>query len=366
MRRVEEVDDGRQHLPHQAARALDDGVGRHIARAAGLGHVFNRQRARALQPLGQQGAFAALRGLHGHARHGGRCGHRLHTALVAAMAARPVLVHTDVAHIARRAIGAPVHLPVAHNAAANARAHFNHQEVGQIALQPVHLAQRHQVHVVVHKHRRGKRLAQVVADRETVPVGHQRRVDELPAFKIHRPRHAHANGNHLVGRQPAARQQLAHQPPHPRQDHARPLAHINRLAVPRQHRHVGPHHRYLHAGRAQVGANHHAQGFAQTQGFGAPAARGFLQAHLVEQAFIQQRRHHGVGLALGIGQALRQRIARRACGPEDGLQDAQVFSAAVTPAGGWQGLSPVMFLCSTSWWWVLDRDAMRSTLAGQD
>jgi hypothetical protein len=38
----------------------------------------------------------------------------------------------------------------------------------------------------------------------------------------------------------------------------------------------------------------------------------------------------------------------------------------VTPAGGWQGLSPVVFIHSTSWEWVLDRDAMRSTLAGQD
>ena len=113
-------------------------------------------------------------------------------------------------------------------------------------------------------------------------------------------------------------------------------------------------------------AKDHAQGFGQSRGFGTAATRGLLQAHLVEQAFIQQRRHHGVGLALGIGQALRQRIARRACGSEDGLQDAQVFSAAVTPAGGWQGLSPVVLLCSTSWGWVLDRDAMRSTLAGQD
>ena len=86
------------------------------------------------------------------------------------VAARPVLVHTDVAHIARRAIGAPVHLPVAHNAAANARADLDHEDVGQIALQPVHLAQRHQVHIVVHKHRRGKRLAQVVADGKAVPV----------------------------------------------------------------------------------------------------------------------------------------------------------------------------------------------------
>ncbi|MNT76988.1 hypothetical protein D3C72_2160550 [compost metagenome] len=67
-----------------------------------------------------------------------------------------------------------------------------------------------------------------------------------------------------------------------------------------------------------------------------------MQAHLVEQAFVQQRRDHGIGLALGIGQALRERIARRAGGPEDGLQDVQVFGAAVTPAGGWQGLSPVI------------------------
>lgn len=89
-------------------------------------------------------------------------------------------------------------------------------------------------------------------------------------------------------------------------------------------------------------AKDHAQGFGQSRGFGTAATRGLLQAHLVERAFVQQRRDHGVGLALGIGQALRQRIARRACGPEDGLQDAQVFSAAVTPAGGWQGLSPVI------------------------
>ena len=129
----------------------------------------------------------------------------------------------------------------------------------------------------------------------------------------------------------------------------------------------GAHHTRRRYGSSTLkgAAKDHAQGFGQSRGFGTAATRGLLQAHLVERAFVQQRRDHGVGLALGIGQALRECIARRACGSEDGLQNAQVFGAAVTPAGGWQGLSPVV-VCSTSWGWALDKDAMRSTLAGQD
>src|SRR6218665_988075 len=143
-------------------------------------------------------------------RRGGRR-HRLHTALVAAVTARAGLVHTNMPHIARRAIGAAVHLPVAHNAAANAGAHLDDQKIRQLALQAPELAQRHQVHIVIDKHRRHERLAQIVTDGKAVPVRHQRRVDQLAAGKVHRAGHTHADGNQLRGGQAAARHQFPHQ-----------------------------------------------------------------------------------------------------------------------------------------------------------
>ena len=89
----------------------------------------------AAQALRQRGALAGLRPPRiaiARDRRAGR--HRLDAAQVAAMAARAVLVDADVADVAGRAGGAAVHLAMADDAAADAGADLDAQEVRERAL----------------------------------------------------------------------------------------------------------------------------------------------------------------------------------------------------------------------------------------
>jgi hypothetical protein len=174
-------------------------VGRGVAAAAGLADVDGVELAVARRHSASAGLSPASPP-HGHARDRRAGRHRLDAAEVAAMAARAFLVDADVADVAGRAVGAAVHLAVADDAAADAGADLDDEEVGQRTLQPPQLAQRHQVDVVVDEHRRGVVLAQVVADREAVPGRHQRRVHELADGEVDRPGHADADADHVPWR----------------------------------------------------------------------------------------------------------------------------------------------------------------------
>ena len=193
-----------------------------------------------------------------------------------------------MSHIAGRAICPAVHLAVAHDAAANASTDLDHQEVFNIALQTPLLAQRHQVHIVVDEHRSSEFLAQIVLDGKAVPLGHQRRVNQLPADKIHRARHTNTNANDLFARISALLEQLSHQHPNTRQHNAGAAAHIRGFTVVRQHLQVRQHQCQIQTGGAQIGAKDDAQAAVQLDGFGSAPTRRTLQASLFQQARIQQ------------------------------------------------------------------------------
>ncbi len=267
-----------------------------------------------------------------HARDRGPGGHRLDAADVAAMAARAVLVDADVADVAGRAGGAAVHLAVADDAAADAGADLDDEEVGQRALQAPELAERHQVDVVVDEDRRRVVFAQVVADREAVPVRHQRRVDELADFEVDRARHADADRRSPV----AARSRIgasssristrtrASTTPGPSRTSAASACCASTARSGRStatSRLVAP----------MSTADQHAQAGVQLQVLGPSAAGGTLQAGLGQQALLDQAGNQRVGLALGEAQLLGHAMARAAGRPEGGLQQRRLVGIEAAP-----------------------------------
>ncbi|MCY1227219.1 hypothetical protein D9M72_394810 [compost metagenome] len=331
MRGIEEVDDRREHLPDQAARALDDGVGRRVAAAAGLPHVEGIDAPARAQAFGERRAFAGFGRLHRHARDRGARRHRLDAAQVAAVAARAFLVDADVAHVAGRAGRAAVHLAVADDAAADARADLDHKEVRERAPQPPQLAERHQVDVVVDEHGRRVVFAQVVADREAVPGRHERRVHELADLEVDGAGHADADAQHVPWALSAAGQQFAHEHAHTGQHHGRAFAHVGGFFVLGEHREVGAQHRDVEAGGADVDADEHAEFGIELEVFGAATARGALQAGLGQQALVDEAGDQAVGLALGEAQLFGHGMARAAGRPEGRFQQPHFVGRDAAP-----------------------------------
>ena len=244
--------------------------------------------AGAAQALGQDLALAVVGRLHRHARDGRAGGHHLDAADIAAMAARPLQVDADVADVAGGAGRAAIHLAMADDAAADAGADLDDQEVRQRTLQAPELAQRHQVDVVVDEDRRGIVLPQQVADREAVPGRHQGRVHQLAALEIDRTGDADADADHRSRIDPQPGQQVAQQHAHARQHHARPLPHVGGLGMPRERPQVGPEHREVEAGGADVDAQQHAERVAELEVLGAAATRRRLQSRFGEHALLDQ------------------------------------------------------------------------------
>src|SRR5690606_36213436 len=107
-------------------------------------------------------------------RHCRAAGHGLQAGAVAAAAAGLlVAADADVADVAGRALGSPVELAVGHDAAADAGADLDEQQVAGVGEDVAVLAERHDVDVVVDE---DVDAGKVVGDRVVVPAGHARAV----------------------------------------------------------------------------------------------------------------------------------------------------------------------------------------------
>jgi hypothetical protein len=128
-----------------------------------------------------------------------------------------------------------------------------------------------------------------------------------------------------------AREQLAHQRAHARQHDAGADAHVDRLAVAREHLQVGREHGHLDARRAEVGAQQHAERAMQLQRLGAPAAGRCARADLVEPALLDQPGDDRVGARLREVEVRGQPLPRRAMRPEHGFEHARLRRRQVGP-----------------------------------
>src|SRR5688572_19219254 len=163
--RVEEVDAAREDLAerppglaHDADRLGVAGADELHDAAAALGGV-----AGGGEPLGQRVA----------------AGDRLQAADVPAAADHVLVVaDDDVADVARRAVRAAVDLAPGDDAAADAGADLDVEEVRDVAPVGPVLAEGHDVDVVVDEDRqRAEAVGEPARDGEPVPAGHDRRAD---------------------------------------------------------------------------------------------------------------------------------------------------------------------------------------------
>ncbi|WP_377848490.1 hypothetical protein [Bosea sp. UC22_33] len=90
----------------------------------------------------------------------------------------------------------------------------------------------------------------------------------------------------------------------------------------------------IEAGRADIDADEHADAAMDAEGLGPPAASGVLDAGFVEQAFLDQARRDRIGLAAGKLQAIGERMAGGAPGPEGGLEQRELIRAQPVPGQG--------------------------------
>lgn len=90
----------------------------------------------------------------------------------------------------------------------------------------------------------------------------------------------------------------------------------------------------IEAGCADIYAHENADAAVDAESFRPPAARGMLDAGLVEQAFLDQARGDRVGLATGKLQAIGERMAGGAPGPEGGLEQRELIRAQPVPGQG--------------------------------
>src|SRR5690606_15849738 len=153
----------------------------------------------------------------------------LQAARVAARADRAVVVDAYVPDVAGAAGHAAVDGAVHDDAAADAGADLDEEEVAHRAGQPgVQLAQRHQVHVVVDEDGAPQLLPDRVADGEPVPAGHDRRDDRHAVAEADRPGDPDPGAVHLRDQPLVA--QLAEQVEGPFEDHGRALPDVALLA----------------------------------------------------------------------------------------------------------------------------------------
>ena len=146
------------------------------------------------------GEVPALAAAGGVAGQRGAAEQRLQAADVAARAHRPVAVDLDVPDVAGRPVGAAVHLAVEVDAAADAGADLDEQQVvDRVGHAAVPLADAHDVDVVVDHDRAAVLAGQQLAHRVAVPAGHDRRRHRYAVTEAHRPGHADAHrGEPLV------------------------------------------------------------------------------------------------------------------------------------------------------------------------
>lgn len=97
---------------------------------------------------------------------------------------------------------------------------------------------------------------------------------------------------------------------------------------------IGAEKRDIEAGRADIDADENADAAMDAEGFGAAAASGMLDASLVEQAFLDQAGRDRIGLAARELQAVGERMAGGAPGPESGLEQRELIRAQPLPGQG--------------------------------
>ena len=131
---------------------------------------------------------------------------------------------------------------------------------------------------------------------------------------------------------PALGEQLAHQRAHPRQNEPRPIAHIRRLAVPRQHLEIRSQHGDFQAGGAHRDAEQHTEAAAQAKRLRAPTARCDLVTGLLQYPLLEHAGDGRIGSALRERRAHRQSLARDAARPEHMVEQGHLFGRQLCPA----------------------------------
>ena len=172
------------------------------------------------------------------------------------------------------------------DAAADASTDLDEQEVVDLAAQPgVPLAERHDVHVVVHEDRRAEVLRQHRPDRELVPARHDRRRDRYAVPEAHRSWHPDAGPVDLGG--DPFRPELVDQLEGDRQDDVRALPDVRRLARVSDDLQLGVGDGDVDRGGADVDADE-PQLAAQPDDRRAPAAAGGRQPAVLDQPEVRE------------------------------------------------------------------------------
>src|SRR3954462_2320745 len=172
---VEEADEGGERETEPASAAPDEGDRRGVPGPGGRADVDGAERAGQREPLGEDGRATGAGGELRVAGERGAAEERLQAAVVAAGAGGPRVLDADVADVAGGAVRAAVHLALQHDAAPDARADLDEEEVVDAPRGAgVLLAERHDVDVVVDHDRCTDGSGQGVPDGEPVPARHDR------------------------------------------------------------------------------------------------------------------------------------------------------------------------------------------------
>ena len=260
-------------------------------------------------------AFEAERAQVARDRPAGRP--RLDAAELAAAAERRLgRVELDVADIAGSAATAAIDLAAGHDAAADAGAGLDEEEVIGVRPEAPMLRQRHQVHVVVDQRVDAEGFLQPAADVEIVPLAHDRRADHPPALVIDRRRQAEADAEHLARLASGALQQRAATARDLAQDRQRPAGDVDVDGLLREDARPEVGDGDAGDALADIRRQGDGEGLVELQDARRPAAAGLARGGLVDQADLQQlvqpMRHGGArqaGDALDVGP--RRRLARQ-------------------------------------------------------
>lgn len=163
-------------------------------------------------------------------------GEGLQAAAVAAAAHRARFVEGDVADLAGRAPGAPVDVPVDHQARADPAGDLDVRQVLDApAAAPDELAERPQVGVVVHVHRYAETSGELLAGVDTRPARQDRGGAQGAGLDVDGARHPEAHADHLPGADPGGLDQAVDQLFRPAEALRRRGVHVERLGLLRQH-----------------------------------------------------------------------------------------------------------------------------------
>ncbi len=183
-----------------------------------------------------------------------------------------MLVDLDVPDVARAAGHPVVDLAADHDAAPDAGPDLHEEEVVDGPGEPgVQLAERHDVHVVVHQHGAAELLAHRLPHRVAVPAGHDRGRDRYARGEAHRPGQADAGAVDLGGDAPGP--QLAEQLARLAEDGGRAVADVGRGGDLPEHLQLAVGHRHVDRGRADVDAGEPQAG-RDAHDAGPPSAAG--------------------------------------------------------------------------------------------